>query len=337
MRWAIYTLVLLASAATAGKTAKAVEEARTASKIPAVGVVAFNTRKITNFHTAGTTRVDNLVEVKKDSAWHIGSDAKAMTATLMAVLVEKKLLKWETTMADVFPELAGNFHPEARKTTIIQLLSHTAGLPANPEGPQRVLSRRNVTKVGLAQKPTQGFLYSNFGYIIAGAVIEETLDTTWEKAIQDHLFKPLGITSVGFGPPKGANAIHGHWKGKPMNHDNPPMYGPAGGLHLSLSDWVLFCQDQIKGHHGNGQLLTQTSYRKLHTPIQNNYALGWAVKVEDGKVVGLQHDGSNTMWYARAKLDLTKQQGYLISINTADQEAVQWFPKIAAALLADSK
>ena len=337
MRWSIYSLALLGSVAIAGETAKAITDARTAAKIPAVGVVAFNSGEITAFHFAGTTRTDNAIAVKKDSVWHIGSDAKAMTATLVAILVEKKLLKWETTMAEVFPDSADSFHPDARNTTITQLLSHTAGLPANPEGLQRLLSRQKVTKIGLAQKPTQGFLYSNFGYIIAGAVIEKILDTTWENAIQEHLFKPLGIASVGFGAPQGATAIHGHWKGKPMSHDNPPMYGPAGGLHLSLSDWVLFCQDQIKGHHGKGKLLTRDSYQKLHTPIKNNYALGWGVKMEDDKVIRLQHDGSNTMWYARAKLDLVKQQGYLITINTADKEAVNWLPKLAETLIQPKK
>ena len=160
---------------------------------------------------------------------------------------------------------------------------------------------------------------------------------TWEKAIQQHLFKPLGIKSVGFGPPKGATAIHGHWKGKPMSHDNPPMYGPAGGLHLSLSDWVLFCQDQIKGHHGNGKLLTQNSYQKLHTPIRSNYGLGWGVKLENGQVVRLQHDGSNTMWYARAQLNLIEKQGYLITMNTAGKKAVEWLPKIAETLVPNPK
>ncbi|MDA7883216.1 beta-lactamase family protein [bacterium] len=337
MKRLIYALTLLTGTVTAEKTAKVISKARIAVNIPAVGAVAFDCEQITAFEIAGTTRIDGSIAVKRNSVWHIGSDTKAMTATLMAILIEKKILKWETTMSEIFPKLVDDFHPNARKTTITQLLSHTAGLPANPEGAQRMLSRREVTIRGLAQKPSEGFLYSNFGYIIAGAVIEKLLDMTWEKAIQQHLFKPLGIKSVGFGPPKGATAIHGHWKGKPMSHDNPPMYGPAGGLHLSLSDWVLFCQDQIKGHHGNGKLLTQASYQKLHTPIEPNYGLGWGVKVENGHIVQLQHDGSNTMWYARAQLNLIEQKGYLITMNTAEKKAVEWLPKIAKTLVPDPK
>ena len=114
--------------------------------------MSFNTEKITTFEIAGTTRIDGTIAVKKNSVWHIGSDAKAMTATLMAILIEKKLLRWETPLSEIFPKLADDFHPNARKTTITQLLSHTAGLPANPEGSSRMLSRREVTIRGASPK-----------------------------------------------------------------------------------------------------------------------------------------------------------------------------------------
>lgn len=330
MKWLLSCLISLQ--VTASETTRTIiAEAHTSANLPAIGAVAFDSQKITTLIVSGTTRADQEIKATKDSVWHIGSDAKAMTATLMAVLVDKKLITWETTMADVFPKIADDFHPGAH-TKIIQLLSHTAGLPANPEPEARKLSRRDMVKLGLNHQPTGNYLYSNFGYIIAGAVIEELLDTTWEEAIQEHLFTPLGIKSVGFGPPKGSKAIHGHSNGEPLVHDNPPMYGPAGGLHLTLSDWVLFCQDQIKGHHGEGKLLTQASYQKLHTPVKNNYALGWGTRSEDGKVTALFHDGSNTMWYARAHLDLEEKNGYLVTLNTATPAAVAWIPKIAKSL-----
>lgn len=308
-------------------------EAQKDPKVPAIAAVVFDSKMIIHSRAFGTTRSDKEIAIAGDAAWHIGSDAKAMTATLMAVLVEKDLVKWDTTMAEIFPKLAEDFHPKARKTTIAQLLSHTSGLPANPKPIERIKSRLAVTKIGLSLEPGEGYHYSNYGYIIAGAVIEELLDTTWEKAIQKHLFTPLGIKSAGFGAPKGPKAIRGHANGKPVGTgffgDNPTLYGPAGGLHISLSDWALFCQDQIKGHHGEGKLLRQATYQKLHTPVSPNYALGWTVRVEDGKPARLSHDGSNTMWYARATLDLNSKSGFLITTNSASEEAKTWVKTIA--------
>ncbi|MDA7496628.1 hypothetical protein N8491_02390 [Akkermansiaceae bacterium] len=57
------------------------------------------------------------------------------------------------------------------------------------------------------------------------------------------------------------------------------------------------------------------------------------MKVKNGHIVQLQHDGSNTMWYARAQLNLIEQKGYLITMNTAEKKAVEWLPKIAKTLV----
>ncbi|MDA7668958.1 hypothetical protein N8582_00765 [Akkermansiaceae bacterium] len=51
------------------------------------------------------------------------------------------------------------------------------------------------------------------------------------------------------------------------------------------------------------------------------------MKVENGHIVQLQHDGSNTMWYARAQLNLIEQKGYLITMNTAEKKSGRMAPK----------
>ena len=54
-----------------------------------------------------------------------------MTAVIVATLVERGKLSWETTVGQVFPELSKTFPEEFRGITVIQLLSHHAGLPAD--------------------------------------------------------------------------------------------------------------------------------------------------------------------------------------------------------------
>ena len=90
MRSVLYTLTLLTGTVNAGKTAKVISKARNVANIPGLAAVAFDRQQIITFEIAGTTRIDNTIAVKKDSVWHIGSDAKAMTATLMATLIELK-------------------------------------------------------------------------------------------------------------------------------------------------------------------------------------------------------------------------------------------------------
>lgn len=64
-----------------------------------------------------------------DDRWHIGSDTKAITAAMIARLVERHVMSFDDTLADSFPVFAKRMHPDYRKITVKQLLSHTAGLP----------------------------------------------------------------------------------------------------------------------------------------------------------------------------------------------------------------
>jgi D-alanyl-D-alanine carboxypeptidase len=67
-----------------------------------------------------------------DDLVHIGSDTKAMTAVLVARLVQQGKLEWDSTIAGVLPSIADSIHPDFRDVTVADLLRHVAGLPANP-------------------------------------------------------------------------------------------------------------------------------------------------------------------------------------------------------------
>ncbi|WP_379715181.1 serine hydrolase domain-containing protein [Haloferula chungangensis] len=321
------------------------ENAHKASGAPGMAAATFDTKTILAQTQLGVRRADKKGDVEAGDLWHIGSDGKAITATLIARLVESGKLTWNTSLKEIFHDSVGNLHPQAQQITIQQLLSHTAGLPANPPddlineaheaGDRNIRKQRMkiamdaLTKAPLST-PGTTFLYSNTGYIIAGAVIEELLGTTWEKAIAKEVFSPLGIKSAGFGAPSGSQP-RGHQLSDDGSRqavevgyagDNPAIYGPAGGMHLSLADWVVFLQDQMLGHQGKGRLLEKESYRKLHQPILNNYAMGWLAG-KGGKV--LQHDGSNTYWYATVTLHLDTGRGSVAVANDAG-------PKTGAAM-----
>lgn len=340
-------LLLCTCLLPADELAKTLTQAVEEGTIPGVGQIQFTSNTIPKPTYAGTLHVDSKEGPMPGSRWHIGSNAKAMTATLIARLVEKKKLTWETTMADIFPKKAKDFHPDASKITVTQLLGHTAGLPANPGIKHKIASRKGGAESNrklrlelfleaLEDKPGEGYLYSNLGYIGAGAIAAELLNTTWEKAMEQEVFKPLGIKSVGYGAPEGRNVVRGHFNGRarPTGYegDNPAIYGPAGGLHISLGDWAIFAQDQLNGHLGKGKLLQPESYQKLHTPVTDRYALGWGVsKNNNSDVVRLTHDGSNTMWYARVTIDLRKNTGICIVANVKKKDTPEWIGKIAEA------
>jgi len=251
---------------------------------------------------------------------------------MIARLVERGVMSFDDTLAKCFPDIAMD---EAYRTvTIRQLLSHMAGLPTLTEDKDLVpfaATTKAITDVRAlraaaaryylpkppVRKPGTQFEYSNLGFILAGAAAEVRTGKTWEELVRVEVFEPLGITHAGFNAPPSTSAIEQPWGheergGKivavaPAEQDAnvPAWIGPAGTVHISLRDWMLFAQDQMDGAHGHGKLLKPETYRMLHTPISSNgvYALGWGAKLgPDGVPLILTHSGSNGYWLADIRI-----------------------------------
>ena len=97
--------------------------------LPALAAAAVQDGRIVAAGAVGTRRWGTEAPVTIDDAFHIGSDTKAMTSLLVAMLVEQGTLRWDTTVAEAFPDLVAGMDAGLRGVTLTQLLSHTGGLP----------------------------------------------------------------------------------------------------------------------------------------------------------------------------------------------------------------
>jgi CubicO group peptidase (beta-lactamase class C family) len=332
-------------------------KARGQHKLPAVAAVVQIGGKLEAEVAMGVRASGDPEPVSTNDRWHIGSDTKAMTATLIARLVEQGKLRFEDTLADAFPQLAASMNAQYRTITITQLLSHTAGLP--PLTDDKELPPFYAATKGIAELPAQRaavarayltmppaskvgeFAYSNLGFIIAGVIAEARTGKPWEDLIREQIFAPLGIVNAGFGAPGTPGKVEqpqGHNDGRPLNPgsadaDNPPAIGPAGTVNIALKDWLLFAQDQLEGVYGRGKLLKPESYRKLHTPVSGVYALGWGAKLApDGTPTIITHSGSNGYWLADVKIMPKKRMIFLIATNAGDEGANKAVQDINTAL-----
>jgi CubicO group peptidase (beta-lactamase class C family) len=197
---------------------------------------------------------------------------------------------------------------------------------------QRAAIARTYLTMPPASKAGE-FKYSNLGFIIAGAIAEARTGKTWEDLIREQIFTPLQIKNAGFGAPGTSGKFdqpcgHKESAGKliPLDpadpeSDNPPALGPAGTINITLKDWMRFAQDQLDGVHGHGKLLKAETYRKLHTPVTGNYALGWGAKLEpDGVPLLLTHTGSNGFWVADVRI-MPKHDMILLLVMNAGTDA----------------
>ncbi len=320
------------------------EAIRAESGIPALAAAAYRGGVPVARGAVGTRKFGEEVPVTTADVWHLGSDTKAMTATLAAMLVDEKKLDWKTKLIDLLPDVP--MDPAFAEVTFEALLYHRAGLPANPSqawmsgagsATDLVSSRKDAVVELLVSKPAQSpgtYVYSNAGYIVAGAILESIAKEPWEKMMQSRIFAKLGMASCGFGPPASKGQVDAPWghDGKTGKYvpiapgpasDNPLALGPAGTVHCALDDWAKFAHAHARGAKGQAGLVSAESFTKLQTPpLGGNYAMGFGVTKRDwGGGTVLTHSGSNTLFYATVWIAPEKDLVMLVATNAADDAA----------------
>lgn len=268
-----------------------------------------------------------------------------MTATLAAMLVQRGAIRWDSTVAEVFPNLAGSMNPAWRTVTLEWLCSNRGGAPGTinaslwdqlwnfggtPREARRFLLER-ITAAAPASAPGTRYEYSNACFAIAGHMLETLLNRDWEDLMRDQLFGPLGMASAGFGVPATPRHIDQPWghqwsdnRAVPIepgpNGDNPPAIGPAGTVHCTLTDLARYVMFHLAGHRTDTPWLSRDAFLKLHTAVSNNadYAYGWIVVARPwAQGDALTHVGSNTQWYSVIWLAPNRQFGVIALCNLA--------------------
>jgi len=143
-------------------------------------------------------KVPNTLTTKFD----IGSMNKSFTKTLILQLMEEGKLKVTDKLGDYlkdFPEIA------ATKITIMDLLKHRSGyggywgrdfndLPIDQKRIPALVER--IKKLPLDFEPGTDIQYSNAGYVLLGAIVQEITGKTYHQEVQERILNPLGMTET---------------------------------------------------------------------------------------------------------------------------------------------
>ncbi len=329
-------------------------------RVPAVGAALAGPKNSFNFEVAGSRRRDVVDPVAADDQWHIGSCSKSITAILYARLVTSGAAAWGVPIAKLLPDIADNMHPDWTDRTIDDLFHCRSGMAANltPEQMRKFWQdtaplaeqRTEAALAALSRRPAPRgqFIYSNLGYIVIGAAIDRLTKSSFETALEKHVWEPLEITSAGFGPP---SSIRGHGcrlrlgslmlgRGRPADpadamSDNPAVMNSAGRIHLTLTDWSRVQRVFLR----NGSFLDDSTLNHIlqvpdggGTPM----AMGWA-RTSGLEGVGFGMQGSNTMWSATALLSSDRDRLALVTCNDGRTRVLQAQAKLAAVLLSEAK
>jgi CubicO group peptidase (beta-lactamase class C family) len=323
--------------------ATTLEPYRKAGGMPALAGAVFKGGTMVALGATGVRKQGDATAVTSGDLWHLGSDTKAMTATLVGIAVDAGTLHFTDTVAALFP--GETIDAGYRDVTVDQLLQHRGGLPHDV--PPAIWAqmyadgaaagaRLKAVRAMLAQPPAQTpgtYVYSNAGYMVAGAALERLLGDTWEHLITARLWAPLGMTSCGFGPPGTAGQVDQPWGHatnadgslRPLDPgsvsaDNPPSLGPAGTAHCTIADWGKFLMLHVAGARGEAtSLVTTATLQHLQTaPAGGDYAGGWIVGTRSwAGGTALTHTGSNLNWMVTAWLAPAKNVAFVSATNCA--------------------
>ncbi len=321
------------------------EAVRAEFRVPAVGGATVTNQGIAVLDVAGIRKHGDNTIVEAGDRWHLGSDTKAMTATVLAVLAQKGVVSWDITVAQAFPEWAQTMKDMFKNATFERLMAHRSGIlnltsaestaladtsksvPARRrEFAHLITHRQHGDDDVLFGAPGFVFSYQNANFILAGAMLERCTGKSWEDLMKSELFQPLGMTTGGFGAPGSASDVKEPWGHSDASGqrvaskgDNTPALGPAGTVHASLGDWAKFIRLHLDGSEGS-LTLSPATLARLHTQYPPNnvypdrYGWGW-IMYDDAGGVALGHDGSNGLWYCSCQVLPKKGVAFLAVSN----------------------
>ena len=333
--------------------------------LPALGAALVTSRELLSLGVVGVRKYGDPTQARLTDQFHLGSDTKSMTATLVGLMVEEGKLQWTTPLGEAFPELKTTLQPAYRAVSVEHLLAHRSGFTgeswlqgktfadmhrlSGTAREQRAYYAAQMLQEAPAYKPGTQYVYSNRNYALLGVLVERALNQTWEDICQQRLFGPLGMPTAGWGGMGTPGKVDQPWQyrvdaaGKhqaigpgPMC-DNPVCMSPAGLAHCSLADWAKYIQVHLRGEQNLPTLLKSDTIKKLHQPLFGGEYAGGCIVLKrpwgggDGTV--LTHTGSNNQNYAVAWLAPHRGFAALVATNQAGGQTAQACDEVAAALI----
>lgn len=230
----------------------------------------------------GVRSLDNPVAPDPDTLFCIASVTKAITAFGVLMLCDEGRLSLDEPAGRWLPELPASWSG----ITIRQFLCHVSGIPADGflMKPSWAASLAAAARLPV-REPGLRTRYSNFGYAVAGRLIEAASNRAYADFVQERIFKPLGMRRSRVGEAYDYNRAAGYRRTShglsepPLWAEAGPQFDAAGRIFSSLGDLLSLVQ-AIR----TGRLLTPDSLSELSKPYGPglNGTCGWFAKTSGG-------------------------------------------------------
>jgi CubicO group peptidase (beta-lactamase class C family) len=317
-----------------------IEAKRKETGVPGLSVSIVKDDRLVFAKGFGMRDVERGLPVTADTLMPIGSSTKAFTAMAAAISVDQGKLSFDDPPAKYLPYFKLQDAEANSKATLRDLLSHRTGLASYTDVPWAVgtLNREEVIRVVGDAKPTAPlrakFQYNNVMYSAAGEVVAAAQKTSWEDAIANLIFKPLGMnvsdTSVKQ-MQKSADFSRGY-------HDDADTktstliptrdvtnIAPAGAINSNVKDMSRWVRLMLNGGEFEGKrLVSEKNFHELvstQTQIapKVSYGFGWVLASWHDHAT-IWHNGGIDGFHALVEMIPDQHLGFVILSNVEDSQ-----------------
>lgn len=293
----------------------------------------------------GIANVETNEPVRPEMLFRLGSTTKMFTAAALVTLAERGAIDLNAPVSSYVTGL----NATVARVTADQLLSHQSGFfdeaPMIGSNDEAALEKevRSWAETRFFTEPGKIFSYSNPGYWFAGFLIQHASHRNYADALDESLFKPLGMKSTTLRPMVAMTypLAQGHEEAAQGPRVIRPAANnaaswPAGSIFsnvLDLSRFVMaFMNDgQIDGK----QVLPPAVIRRLSTPRAKipggNVSYGYGLQITNERGLDVvSHGGSRAGYGSSIRMVPSKKFGVItvanrtgIGLNGTAEKAMQ--------------
>lgn len=221
-----------------------------------------------------------------DTQFRNGSMNKMFTSVATLQLVEAGRIALDHPVQKYLPDYPNK--DVASKVTVRHLLTHSGGT-GDFFGPlfekNRSTLRTHADYIalfgsqGLTHEPGADFRYSNYGFLMLGAIIERVSGMSYFEYVRTKVYEPAGMKLTGSLPEteKVPNRANGYMRGKDgwiSNESTLPWSGTsAGGGYSTVGDFFRFAEALQ-----SGKLISKAALEQMTTPYRQQYGFGIAMQ-----------------------------------------------------------
>jgi CubicO group peptidase (beta-lactamase class C family) len=288
------------------------------------------------FHCYGKATTNGPPPTPK-TAFEIGSISKVFTALLLADMVSRGELKYEDPVQNHLPPELVVPRRGSRQITLIELATHTSGLPEFPPNLLRSARQDNavaqdpMAKFGMKQladglaeiklknvaRPKVD--YSSLGMGLLGEALAYTRKTSFADLLRTRITTPLGMndTSVTLAEvPKGKIAVGFDDEMRPVPIWHFTTLQGAGAVCSTASDLLTFLEAQSgRTDTQLNHAMRMTQEKRQHVFLIMDVGLGWLMRERNG-VTAWWHDGATGGYTCYAAFCRKPALGLVLLSNT---------------------